>query len=710
MTKLTEGTSVGRYRIVRWLGSGSMADVYEAEESEPTRRVALKILPLQRVGPEETVQRFRHEILAVASLGHPSIVPIYHVGFDHWHDVHYVSMRLLTGGDLAQRIAEGMSAMQALKIVRDLADACGYAHAHGLIHRDIKPSNVLFDEHDVPVLTDFGIAKTLNAEGSMATGMTTARITSMSPEEASGRQVDQRTDLYRLGIMLFEMISGRPPFESENPMATMYMHLTAPLPPLPESSRWMSSLVDSLAAVNPDDRPVDAKDAIRRIDALLGSPESVALVGIRGAIDSERLRLQQFLQRRPSGGKKIGLGSSDIDFGLGENDKYRDNFVRDADLVIYCRTLEREPRLSAIDPPSTSVRSRIASAVSRLWASEPLIGSKVPASPARRPANFSALESAAASAGKYIRYGKSIEVPAPPRWKRWLPRTRLENTTDPIDCSLYGPHEMAPGSDSVLQAVLHLPTNFIEADRLAKDIDSMARHRGRKRLEMEVSRGARIRFRLQAHELKPEPEVQHLIWRGITESVQFRIRAPSDSSVTSCIARLQVDVDGVPVGVIQFPIRVTHPAAQPENTGVGSPRAYRFRKAFISYAKEDRIEVLKCVQVLPKVGIEFYQDILHVEPGERWEQSLYKHIDTSDVFLLFWSQAAKQSQWVMKEVEYALRRSTDGPDCLPEIRPVMLEGPPPVQPPDWLAHLHFNDPLSYVLSGERAAWQPRRPT
>jgi len=160
-------------------------------------------------------------------------------------------------------------------------------------------------------------------------------------------------------------------------------------------------------------------------------------------------------------------------------------------------------------------------------------------------------------------------------------------------------------------------------------------------------------------------------------------------------------LESVPVGHVKFKLTVapvTSPArpAGPEATGE-SARLYRY--AFISYASADRKEVLKRVQMLARLRIRFFQDILGLDPGVRWQKELYRHIDRSDLFLLFWSTPARESKWVLEEVRYALKRKGDDDLAPPEILPIVLEGPPPPPAPDELAHLHFNDYLLYLLQG-----------
>jgi hypothetical protein len=134
---------------------------------------------------------------------------------------------------------------------------------------------------------------------------------------------------------------------------------------------------------------------------------------------------------------------------------------------------------------------------------------------------------------------------------------------------------------------------------------------------------------------------------------------------------------------------------------------HHYNRAFISYASADRDEVLKRTQMLDRVHIEFFQDLLSLDPGQRWERQLYREIDRCDVFFLFWSSAAKKSEWVLKEVQYAMARNGGDEEKPPEILPVVIEGPPPAEAPPELAHLHLNDRMIYFMQPTRKNWSSR---
>jgi hypothetical protein len=158
-----------------------------------------------------------------------------------------------------------------------------------------------------------------------------------------------------------------------------------------------------------------------------------------------------------------------------------------------------------------------------------------------------------------------------------------------------------------------------------------------------------------------------------------------------------VTLGSVPIGHVKFSLgveRAARAAAEPRPTG---DEACRYRRAFISYASADRPKVLPRVQMLRVQGIDFFQDLLTLEPGDQWEREIYKHIDACDVFLLFWSSNAKASEWVLREVRYALERRQRDEQARPEIYPVIIEGPPAALPPAELADLHFDDRLLYFI-------------
>lgn len=267
-----------------------------------------------------------------------------------------------------------------------------------------------------------------------------------------------------------------------------------------------------------------------------------------------------------------------------------------------------------------------------------------------------------------------------------------------VDVSVFGPVRLQAGNEGLVQVFLHTLGQREIATVLAREIDSETTRRGLQTLATEIAQGQRVEIMLDARGLGVDQEMQTLIWRGEPCACQFTVSAPEAASGRTFHPRVLVLVDSVPVGSLTFALKITKEATGAA-TELRGDRARRYTYAFLSYASPDRAEVIKRAQGLKAGGTNFFNDLLSLEPGERWEQRLYTEIDRCDVFYLFWSSKAKASDGVMKEVEYALarRRASEAGD--PDIIPIIIEGPPPPTPPDSLKDIHFNDSLTYVLAG-----------
>lgn len=276
--------------------------------------------------------------------------------------------------------------------------------------------------------------------------------------------------------------------------------------------------------------------------------------------------------------------------------------------------------------------------------------------------------------------------------------TRRAADCDPVDCTVFAPSAVKRSATFMVQVFAHRPEQTQAAREMAEEFDSATARRGFASLEAEVRRGAKLTIHLSLPDFRVADPVRSLTWRGRPESVQFAVSVPAQTSRETVIGTVTVSEDGVPLGHVKFKITVAEAGENLRANISAGEAALRYRQAFISYATQDRAEVLKRVQMLARLNIKFFQDVIDLEPGARWEQQLYRHIDESDVFLLFWSSAAQQSEWVLNEVRYALARKRDDDTLPPEIIPVIIEGPPPVAPPPELAHLHFNDYLVYFMA------------
>ena len=259
---LEAGGRLGHYRILGLLGRGGMAAVYRAEDERLEREVALKVLPPEFAWDPDRVERFEREVRAAAKLTHPNIVTVYEFCRDG--DQPFYTMALMRGGDLKARIRshpDGMPPEEAREIALAVARALAYAHGRGFVHRDVKPENILFGEDGAPQLTDFGIARAMSSGTRMtATGMSIGSPHYMSPEQARGQAVDGRSDLYSLGVVLYEMLTGRVPFDAADTLAVAYSHVNDPVPVLPGHLVGWQPLLDRLLAKSPEDRYGSARE------------------------------------------------------------------------------------------------------------------------------------------------------------------------------------------------------------------------------------------------------------------------------------------------------------------------------------------------------------------------------------------------------------------------------------------------------------------
>ncbi|MBX3059004.1 MAG: serine/threonine protein kinase [Anaerolineae bacterium] len=266
MSNLQPGQMVGPYRIINQIGKGGMATVYKAYQAAMDRHVALKVLPVHLAQTAEFTGRFHQEARIIANLEHPHILPVFDYG--ETDGISYLVMRYLEAGTLKEKLeAEPLPLTEIDRLFTQLAGALGYAHAQGVIHRDLKPSNVLVDKQDNVFLTDFGIAKLL--EGDAKFTQTDAIIGTpayISPEQGQGQPATRRSDIYSLGIILYEMVTGRVPFTAETPMAVIFKHVSDPLPlptaVKPDLSPQIETVILKALSKNPEDRFASAAEFV----------------------------------------------------------------------------------------------------------------------------------------------------------------------------------------------------------------------------------------------------------------------------------------------------------------------------------------------------------------------------------------------------------------------------------------------------------------
>ncbi|MCZ6856899.1 MAG: serine/threonine-protein kinase, partial [Gemmatimonadetes bacterium] len=268
------------YDIEGELGRGGMAIVFHARERSLDREVALKVLPFSLSHDEEFVERFQREARTAAKLEHPNIIPIYRVG--KTGNIIYFAMKYLRGKSLADVIREQgkLTPDEIRELLKQCASALGYASHHGIVHRDIKPDNIMYSDRGVAVVTDFGIAKAATGTKLTGTGMAIGTPYYMSPEQARAQKVDGRSDLYSLGVVAYQCLTGSVPFDGEDSFSIGYKHIMEELaePELGSpDERAMFQIIRRMMAKDPADRYQDADQVVaalegREIEATAPSP------------------------------------------------------------------------------------------------------------------------------------------------------------------------------------------------------------------------------------------------------------------------------------------------------------------------------------------------------------------------------------------------------------------------------------------------------
>jgi hypothetical protein len=258
--------------------------------------------------------------------------------------------------------------------------------------------------------------------------------------------------------------------------------------------------------------------------------------------------------------------------------------------------------------------------------------------------------------------------------------------------------------------MLHVAGDLAAARQRAAEVDNSAALRGTSTLEVPISNGSRVTAMLafDGADVAIDRPAQTVTWSRQLVAINFLVKTPSAPKTIFPVVR--VGCNGAIAGEMRFKLDVV---ARLSTNPVGilqEPECKRYRRVFFSYSSQDRARVLEVAQSYRVLGVSFFQDILSLEPGQRWQRGLYKEIDICDLFLLFWSYASSRSEWVEKEARYALAQRKKSGDLRPDIVPLILDGPPPPAVPDFLSHLHFDDWMRYAIAATktrhmvRAAW------
>jgi len=297
MSDLLGITLNSRYRLEERIGAGGMSTVYRAIDETLQRSVAVKVMNREVADDSDQLERFRREARAVAQLSHPNVVGVIDAGEDGGHP--YIVFEFIEGETLKQRVRRlgRLPIPEAVAYAIEIARALGAAHARHIVHRDVKPQNVLIDDEGTAKVTDFGIARSLEEEGLTDDGRVLGTTDYVSPEQALGKSVNGQSDLYSLGIVLYEMLTGELPFSAETQVAVAMKHVSEKLPDLrskrPEASAALAAIIDTATAKHVEDRYADDQELIADLEALLALEAQRA-----GSVTGEATTVMASLPRR----------------------------------------------------------------------------------------------------------------------------------------------------------------------------------------------------------------------------------------------------------------------------------------------------------------------------------------------------------------------------------------------------------------------------
>jgi len=425
----------GRYRIDSLLGQGGMSAVYKATDPNLKRVVAIKLIHSHLSVDPSFVQRFESEASAVANLRHPNIVQVF--DFNNDSGTYYMVLEFIPGETLQDRLKRlveadrKLSLEEALKFTLDISNAMGYAHQRGMVHRDIKPANIMLDTQGQAILMDFGIVKIMGGESHTSTGAVVGTALYISPESIRGEAADHRSDIYSLGVTLYEMLSGRPPFVADSAMTLMMMHLNDPVPDVrgfrSDIRPDIVAILEKCLAKNREDRYQSAAELsadLRRVIAFQDSRSTIV-------------------------GMKTSVSIPDVNATIVEKE-----------------TLQTQPETVVVSQTKTQLKTNLTNQVA-------------PSKPKSRVARYlvgggAVVALLCAAAGTMLYRNFSARNAAPSVEKDVLPETAIPSTVEPTKTKTPSPTEIPPTLESVVETIHFIvPSTDSEAGTTLYDVESV---------------------------------------------------------------------------------------------------------------------------------------------------------------------------------------------------------------------------------------------
>ncbi|HEU0294219.1 MAG TPA: protein kinase [Anaerolineales bacterium] len=646
-------TLSGRYKIEEMLGQGGMSALYKATHPTLKRAVAIKIFHAEVSNDLSSVWHFEIEAKQVAGLRHPNIVQIFDFGIAESHP--YLVMEYLSGPTLATYLRnlhqkdQRIPTYQVARLLKSLTSALDYAHEQGVVHGDIKPRNILLSRkgteirisepltRDIDViLTDFGLLRIAHAEQSdPAIIMISGTPAYMSPEQALGDKTDHRTDIYSLGVVLYEMLAGRVPFESDSTPSIIYKHIKDPPPHIPGISPAVQNVLDRALAKDPNVRYQSSRDMA--VDFYLA-------IGMTAQAETA------YQGTRASAPDAETTGAQPPDNSVGKSATSPD--MEDVESV----PSSGDGALPHPSPPNESFFRSILRRVLGESAADPRTVKKYVEPKTGQPPSSSSEE-------------------------------RTDTPVDEVSFTAYHRKEGQVDTWYTLLVYAHiasaLRTVRTDAQKFAEEIGPPREITSK--TSTPIARGTDITIIPTCSGVTFNPEQISFQWAEDYHRAHFRFKA--DPSLADAAANGQISIYAGPIiiGTLKFAMLFTETLTADGPEHEEQARMYLSNRIFISYSHKDTDFALMVRNVLRAVGYDVLIDIDDLRAGQVWNDELMRMIERADIFQLFWSSNFSQSEYCRREWEHALKQ--EKPEGF--IRPIYWQKPLP-PPPEELSKFHFD--------------------